>query len=138
MRLPRSSDVEPVLSWCLAADEVGTSAFMGLATSLVDCAERCEHVIRGQVAYSVTRSDAEFRRAMLLAIAAMQTAATSSILDGAARADALLLVVRSTVKARQAIDDRWLLDPELRHCAACCERAAALSSAALAASAWPE
>ena len=110
---------------------------MALAMSLLDCAERCERVLDALHASSDAWADRELKSTIILAIAAMQVAATSAILDGEAGADALRLVIRSAREAREALDRRDLDRDLIRHCATCCERATDLCVAALAASHGP-
>ncbi len=106
---------------------------MAMALSLLNCAEQCEPVLRSYSMSPDVGSNGELKRKLILAIAAMQVAATSRVLEGEAQREALRLVIRTSRHAREALN-RQDLDRELRLCAACCERASSICAAALAAS----
>jgi hypothetical protein len=109
----------------------GYLSLVALAMSLLDCAEQCERVSRAFfMASSATRGDTELRRTTILAIAAMQAAATTAILEGEARAEALRVVIRNARQAREVLATRGL-DRDLMVCVECCERAESLAAAAL-------
>jgi len=102
-----------------------------MAMSLLNCAEQCESVLRSHSMSPEVQSNVEWKRKLILAIAAMQVAATSRIVEGEAQRDALQLVIRASRDASEALDKQGL-DRELRLCATCCERAASICAAALA------
>jgi hypothetical protein len=104
---------------------------VSLAESLLECAERCEGVLRSYFATADVSPDTDFKRAMIYAIAAMRAAVAPGFLEGEVRADALRLVVATAGEARELLRAHGF-DRELMLCADDCDRAVRLCAGVLA------
>jgi hypothetical protein len=114
----------------LGAADAGDRLVVPLAGNLLECAGRCERILQTYFAAADARPDTEFKRAMIVAIAAMRAASSPGILEGRIRADALRLVVATATRGRDLLRTQGI-DRELMLCAHSCDRAAQPCAAAL-------